>query len=343
VFKDILKLDGLNLVYDKRPPDLYFHFRDALHGHRFDGIAGAVQRFLEENLCRWVRAGIEETGLKRIVFGGGISQNIKAMKRLMEMEEVEEIFVCPAGGDTSLPIGACQYLEWKHLMEEGGDMDRIEPLPHTYLGPDVKREDAIEAFGRRGTYERFEVQEGVTADQVAERLAQGRILARCAGPMEFGLRALGNRSILADPRNPDTVRRINAAIKFRDFWMPFTPSVLADRAGDYLVNEKQSESPFMTMAFDTTPLGQKEIPAALHPADQTARPQILERDKNPEYYEIIKAFEERTGVGAVLNTSFNLHGEPIALSADAALHTLEDSDLDDLVVGDFLVSRRREA
>lgn len=339
VFKNILKLDGLNLVYDQKPGDLYFHFRDALEGHRFDGIAGALQKFTEENLKTWVGACVRETGLRRVVFAGGVAQNIKAVKSLLELDEVDEIVVCPAAGDTSLPIGACQHIEWKALSANGGDVGSIPPLETTYLGPAPVERDIVAAFERRNTRSDFEVREGVTAADVAGRLADGRIVARCAGPMEFGLRALGNRSILADPRQPGTVRRINDAIKFRDFWMPFTPSILAERADDYLVNPKGAASPFMTMAFDTTPLAQRELPAALHPGDMTARPQMLNREANPDYYDVIKAFEALTGVGGILNTSFNLHGEPIALGADEALHTFEESDLDDLVIGDFLVSR----
>lgn len=340
VFKNILKLEGLNLVYDERPSDLYFHFRDKLEGHRFDGIAAAVQRFTEDNLCDWVKACISETGLHRLVLAGGVAQNIKAMKRLMELDEVEDLFICPAAGDTSLPIGACQYIEWEALTEEGGDLERLQSLQSAYLGPDVQRADILRALDLSAAYEKYQVVEGVTADKIADLLSNGRVVARCAGNMEFGLRSLGNRSILADPRDPETVRRINEAIKFRDFWMPFTPSILAERVDEYIDNPKSCQSPFMTLAFDSTPLGRREIPAALHPADLTARPQILIREQNPEYYDIIKAFERRTGVGAILNTSFNLHGDPIALGAEAALHTFENSGLDDLVLGEFLVSRR---
>jgi len=150
---------------------------------------------------------------------------------------------------------------------------------------------------------------------------------------------LGNRSILADPRNPDTVRKINAAIKFRDFWMPFTPSILAERESDYIINPKGLKSPFMTMAFDSTKLAQKDLIAALHPADFTIRPQILEEKRNPEYYAIIKSFEKLTKVGGLLNTSFNLHGDPIVLGPKEAVYTFENSEIDGLILGNYYVEK----
>ncbi|MBI4568705.1 MAG: carbamoyltransferase, partial [Planctomycetes bacterium] len=128
-------------------------------------------------------------------------------------------------------------------------------------------------------------------------------------------------------------------IKFRDFWMPFTPSILAGREGDYAVNPKNLASPFMTMAFDSTPLAREHLPAAMHPADFTIRPQFLTESANPEYYALIKAFERRTGVGALLNTSFNLHGEPMVCGPKEAIRTFENSGLDMLLMNDVLVSR----
>ena len=122
--------------------------------------------------------------------------------------------------------------------------------------------------------------------------------------------------------------------------MPFTPSILDYRAKDYLVNPKNLKSPFMTLAFDTTPLGQEHLKAAIHPADFTARPQILEKEANPEYYELIQEFEKATGVGALLNTSFNLHGEPIVRNAEDAWHTFTESDLDALLLNGTLIIKK---
>jgi len=339
VFRRIQKVDGLNLVYDQRPRDLYFHFRDALEGHRFDAIAGAVQRFVEEILCDWVSACLARTGQKRLVFSGGVAQNIKACKRIAELPGLDEIYVCPAAGDTSLPIGACYYAMWQTLTESGRSAESLAPLETIYLGPEFSKRDVSAAMAASGIASKYKVIPNPTTDDLAARLAEGRIIARCAGRMEFGLRALGNRSILADPRRPETVRKINAAIKYRDFWMPFTPTILAECAGEYVVNPKGLKCPHMAMAFDSTPRARRELIAALHPADFTVRPQLLQREHNPAYYDLIRAFQKLTGVGGLLNTSFNLHGDPIVLGPEAAIRTFEQSELDGLLLGDLLIAR----
>lgn len=337
IFKRILKVDDLNVVFDQKPSDLYFHFKDALAGHRFDGIAGAVQRFTESILSKWFSACIKATGIRRFIFSGGVAQNIKAVKKLNEIEDVEDIYVCPAAGDTSLPIGACYFGIHKYAQKEDSKIESILPIRNIYLGNDIT-DEKIESFMQSDkTRNRYEVHDKIKASEVANLLADGKIVARCVGRMEFGLRALGNRSIMADPRFYDNVRKINEAIKFRDFWMPFTPTILAEYAKDYIINEKGSTSPFMTMAFDTTEKAKIEIPAALHPADFTVRPQILEEWQNPQYYDIINEFEKITGVGAILNTSFNLHGDPIANCPEHAIRTLDNSNLDGLLLGDYLI------
>lgn len=341
VFKDILKVDGMNIVFNKKPKDLYFHFRDALHGHRFDGIAGAVQKFTEELLCEWVGNCIKETGIGKVCFSGGVAQNIKAAKSIMEVDGLEDLYVCPAAGDSSLPIGACYYAMWNHLKENNKSTDVLKPLDNIYLGPEFSDEDIKKEIEASKAAERYDVYENVTYEDVAKRLAAGDIIARCSGRMEFGLRALGNRSIIADARRHETLRKINSAIKFRDFWMPFTPTVLAERADDYIVNDKKVMSPFMTMAFDSTEKARKDLVSALHPADFTARPQLLEEKRNPEYYKLLKAFEKETGAGGFLNTSFNLHGDPIVLGPKEAIYTLDNSDLDGLLMNKTLLVRRR--
>jgi carbamoyltransferase len=339
VFESILKVDGLKIVFDQKPQDLYFHFRDRLEGHRFDGIAGALQKFTETLLSTWTKNCIAATGMERVCLSGGVAQNIKAAKGLMEIPELKDIFICPAAGDTSLPIGACYFGMWEHLLAHNLPLETLKPLDNIYLGPEFSDDEISEALATHRVDSTYRVSKGVSPEVIARKLADGKIIARCCGRMEFGLRALGNRSILADPRRPETVRLINDAIKFRDFWMPFTPTILAEREADYIVNPKGVSSPYMTMAFDSTARAQRELIAALHPADLTARPQVLEERRNPEYFAIIKAFERLTGVGGVLNTSFNLHGDPIVLGPRQALFTFENSAIDALILGDWLIER----
>jgi len=342
VFKNILKVDGLNIVYDQKPGDLYFHFKKQLEGHRFDGIAGAVQKFVEENLCNWSETCLNKTKLSKICFAGGMAQNIKACKKIVELKGVESLYVSPAAGDSSLPIGACYFAMWEYLHSTKQKTDVIQPLSNIYLGPEFSNEDVEKALANNQINSKYKVIKGFQAKEIAERLSKGQIIARCSGRMEFGLRALGNRSIMADPRIPDTVRKINVAIKFRDFWMPFTPSILSERVHDYIINPKNIKCPYMTMAFDSTDLAKKDLIAALHPADFTIRPQILTQESNPGYYEIIKSFETITGVGGVLNTSFNLHGYPIVLGPEEAIFTFNNSELDGLILEDYLILRDGE-
>jgi len=339
VFENILKVHDLNVVFDNKPDDLYFHFRNALEGHRFDGIAGALQLFLEHILSKLILACIHKIKLDSVCFSGGVAQNIKACKTISEIPELKKIYVPPAAGDTSLSIGACFYKMWSYVNEKKLSKNLIHYFDNIYLGPDISDQETVEAMMDYKIHETFRVLTNIQDDDIAKMLTQGKVIARCCGRMEFGLRALGNRSILADPRNYAVVRKINDAIKFRDFWMPFTPTILSERADDYINNPKQIYSPYMTMAFESTSLARKELIAALHPADFTVRPQILEKKANPQYYNIIKCFEKMTGVGGILNTSFNLHGDPIVLTPKDALRTFIASDLDGLILGNYAILR----
>ena len=163
-----------------------------------------------------------------------------------------------------------------------------------------------------------------------ELLSKGKVLARCTSGGEWGPRALGNRSIIADPQDSNTIHKINFAIKQRDFWMPFAPSMLYERSEDYVVDPEYA--PYMIMAFDSTEKGQTLLPAAIHPYDKTCRPHTVKKEWNSGYYKIIKTFEEITGIASVLNTSFNLHGYPMVDSPEVALWTLENSRLDGLLL-----------
>ena len=171
--------------------------------------------------------------------------------------------------------------------------------------------------------------------EVARLILQGEIIARFSGRDEFGPRALGNRSILADPRDLKVIRRINFAIKHRGFWMPFAPSILEERIGEYLKDAKPSR--YMIEAFDTLEKAE-DILAGLHPYDRTARPQTV-NEWNPGYRKIMEEFQEPTGIGGILNTSFNLHGYPIVGTPEIALWTLEQSDLDGLALGNWMVRK----
>jgi len=332
IFEGLLKLVDGNLVTGRKIPDRYFHFIEAFQGLRFDGIAGALQKYLEQSLCQWVLYHVKKTGIKNIVFSGGVAQNIKAMKSIRDLSEVRSIHVNPISGDGSLCIGAC----YKYYLEQTKKI-KPQPLNNVYLGPQFSDDDVDNALKNRNIYSKYNVIKGYDPEDVARLLAKNNIVARCVGRMEFGQRALGNRSILANPSKSDNLRKINRQIKGRDFWMPFTPSMLDYRAKDYLLNPVQSH--FMTVAFDSTELARTDLVAAIHPADFTVRPQILTEKRNKEYYDLIKSFEKITGIGGLLNTSLNLHGEPVVCSPEDALHTFENSQLDALVFDNYIVLR----
>jgi len=182
--------------------------------------------------------------------------------------------------------------------------------------------------------EKSEKYDGIE-EVVGELLTKGKIVARFNGRVEWGPRALGNRSILADPRDFRVVRKLNSAIKQRDFWMPFAPTILEERMNEYLVNARPAR--YMILAFNTTEK-RDEIIAAIHPQDFTARPQTL-NDWNPSYRKVIERFEEETGVGGILNTSFNLHGYPIVGTPELAIWTFKNSGLEYLAIGNYLVKK----
>ena len=174
-------------------------------------------------------------------------------------------------------------------------------------------------------------------EEVGELLSKNdTIVARFSDKMEWGPRGLGNRSILANPSNPMITRKINHAIKMRDFWMPFGPSILTSRMPEYVKDSRIS--PYMILAFDTTEK-RNDLIAAIHPFDFTCRPQSVDSDYNPNYEKVIKSFESKTGIGALLNTSFNLHGFPIVYDPETAISTFINSKLDALSIGNYLLKK----
>jgi carbamoyltransferase len=309
---------------------------------RFDALAGGVQLFTEEFFTQWVRRVIAETGIKRLALGGGLFMNVKLNKQIMELDEVEDMFVFPSCGDETNCIGAAwaKYAEVKQATRERVEIPKLGDF---YLGgefDDGEVKEAIEGydFGNEVEWEKYEDIEKKTA----ELLSEGNVVARCKGRMEFGARALGNRSILAPADNWDTVRKINEMIKKRDFWMPFAPSVLAECAGDYVVNRKDIDGPYMIMAYETRDDKFKKIIAGTHPYDKSCRAQFVHKEHNGDYHRLISYYRDFTGEGAILNTSFNLHGYPIVYRPVEAIDVFAKSGLDYLALGSYLLSKKQE-
>jgi carbamoyltransferase len=309
-------------------------------GLRFDAIAGGAQQIVEECLVAWTRLMHSRYGGERLALGGGVFMNVKANMRLADEEWVRDLFVFPSCGDESNAVGAA-YLGYLRGRGESSVLPPPRPFGPAYLGPAVTAEEAEAVIRARDLVTRYHVSEHEDVEaKIADLLVSDGVVARCQGRMEFGARALGNRSILANPSDQRVVPLINRMIKNRDFWMPFAPTVLREREPDYLVNPKGLISPYMMLAFPTNAKGRDEIVAAIHPHDATARAHILEESWNPGYHRIIREFEARTGIGAVLNTSYNLHGEPLVCSAEDAVDTFERSGLPHLALDRFLISKK---
>ncbi|MBI4057999.1 hypothetical protein HY405_01660 [Candidatus Microgenomates bacterium] len=334
IFKNLIWVE--NLQFNSIIPSRHFglYLEEELKRFRFDHIAGALQAFTEDILVEWVRNAVQKTKIHNVAVSGGVFQNVKANQKIARLPQVREIFFMPSPADETNAIGAAYY---GYKFEIRNSKFEIKPLTNLYLGPEYSQAEILKSL--KG-YPNLQVKKPKNlAKSVARLLARGEIVARLSGRMEFGTRALGNRSILADPRNQSVVEKINKMIKMRDFWMPFAPTILADCAHLYIKNPKNLDAPFMILTFDTTPQGQHELRAAIHPYDKTTRPQLLKKEDNPAYYYLIDEFRKITGVAALLNTSFNLHGEPIVCTPQQALRVFTKSGLSYLVLKDLIIQK----
>lgn len=302
---------------------------DILAHERFDWIAAGLQRFLEEFMTAWVAECVRRTGIQRVAVGGGVFMNVKLNQRIAELPEIEDLFPMPSCGDESNSIGAA-------LLVAAGSGRSPGPLEHLYLGDDFEDEHVLDLL-RPGPF-RWHRSDDPEAE-VAELLAHGEIVARMSGRAEFGARALGDRAILADPSRWGAVREINEMIKSRDFWMPFAPAVLSERTDDYVRKPKPLTAPYMTITFDTRAERRDALTAAIHPADATARIQEVDARTNPRFDRVLREFQRHTGEGALLNTSFNLHGSPMVYGPEDALSVFERSGLRHLQLGSFVIGK----
>jgi len=291
-------------------------------------LAASVQRATEEAIFSLVRRGVELTGCRRLCLAGGVALNCKAVGRLLMSGVVTDVFVQPAATDDGTALGAAMAAH----AAIGAEVPRAR-LTDVYLGPEVSRGDIASEL-RRYKLRGREVDD--VADLTAKLLAGGALVGWFQGRMEFGPRSLGNRSILADPRTAEMKDRVNDCVKFREGWRPFAPSCLAEEASDYF--DGCREAPFMTIAFDVRASRRSQIPAVTH-TDNTARVQTVSRSVNPLYHRLIRRFAELTGVPVILNTSFNLRGEPITCTPKDAIRTFYSSGLDFLVLGDVVIAK----
>jgi len=291
-------------------------------------LAASVQRMTEEAMVALVQEGVRLTGCRNLCLAGGVAMNSKANGKILASGIVDRIFIQPAATDDGTAIGAAIGA----LARLGRPVPQYE-LEDACLGPEFGDEEIERALC---TYKISAVRVPNIEAVTARLLADGHIVGWFQGRMEFGPRALGNRSILCDPRDPAMRDKVNDCVKFREQWRPFAPSCLAERMSEYF--HPACPSPFMILTFDVRPEKSREIPAVTH-ADNSARVQTVKRQVNPRYWRLIDEFAKITGVPVLLNTSFNLRGEPIVCSPTDAVRTFYSSGLDFLVLGDFLVAK----
>ena len=307
---------------------------------RFDNISFAAQFVVEELAIEWIKKTIKKFKIKNICLTGGFFMNIKVNKRINELNEVNNLVVCPSGGDESVSIGAAYEGYRMSNLDFANNLKMINSL---YLGYEIniKKElkinnSIIKSKLITHKFNNFKSKN----KKIAFLLNNGEVVARVNGKMEFGARALGNRSILANPKDIGVLHEINKMIKKRDFWMPFACSILDTHKNKYFKDYKNCELKYMEISCETTTKGKKNLKAAIHPFDHTARPQILYKIDNYEYYDLVEQFKNLSGVGGVLNTSFNIHGEPVVMNMQDSFHSFLNSGLKFIAIGNFLFEKR---
>jgi len=295
---------------------------------RHRAIARAVQDRLEEVGVHLASMALRLASSRRLCLAGGVALNCKMNGEMHRRGIADEIFVQPLAYDGGVSLGAAQA-----LAAEKGDDPRFE-MDHLFWGP-AYGNDEIEAVLRasRARYRRSPR----IAEEAARMIADGKIVGWFQGRMEGGPRALGGRSILADPRNPEMKDLVNDRVKFREAWRPFALSILEEHFAEYV--KKPARSPFMIMAFDVAEARRSDIPSAMHSADHTTRPQTVSRKTSPLYWQLIECFRGLTGVPGVLNTSFNVKDEPIVCTPRDAVRCFFGTGMDALAIGDCILEK----
>lgn len=340
-FMKIQNVIELEFRYLEKPKDLFFSIREKLYSERFDSIAGALQAYTEYLVSNWIKNLIIKTGVKKICYAGGVAMNVKTNMVISQLDEVESLHIPPCPDDTSQCIGAVyEYLRRKDTFES------ISNLHTPYLGRTAnhfhkennKKNFISNIIKQLDDHSNYKFIEEDLIKNAAKALNEGKILGVIWGREEFGARALGNRSVVANPSNPDIKIKINEMIKDRDFWMPFAASILESHASEYLdLDNHPSAYAYMTNACNSSDIGKKKLRAALHPYDFTCRPHIVLKDSNLNYETLLNNFGDISGTYALLNTSLNLHGSPICSTTDDAITMLHNSDLDGLLFESFLL------
>lgn len=299
-----------------------------------EDLAASIQRHFEDVTRRYVSHWARRTGLRDVALAGGVFANVRVNEEIWSLPETDRVFIHPGMTDAGLPVGAALAACIPGTLPRTMSPDPA-PLEDVYLGPSISEAEVASALARHDLEP--EPLHQPLAGQVADLLAGGHVVARAAGRMEYGPRALGNRTIMYQPSDPAVNDWLNQNLRRTEF-MPFAPAILVEERercfGDMTGGEHAAE--FMTMTYHCTPWMREHMAGVVH-LDGTARPQLVRADRSPEFHAILSAFQERTGLPGAINTSFNMHEEPIVCGADDAVRAFLDGHLDYLAIGEHLI------
>ena len=320
-------------------------------------IAASIQAVTEEIVLRMVHHVFEETKQKYLCLAGGVALNCVANGRILREGPFENIWIQPAAGDAGGSLGAALSVWYRYLNNERTIRAGQDSQMGSYLGPSFSN-DAVEMFLERNRYPYHKLNSGNRAHMIAQEIAAGNVVGYLAGRMEFGPRALGARSILGDPRSEEMQSLMNLKIKYRESFRPFAPTVLEDKVSEYF--EMDRPSPYMLLVgavkrerclpqpsqdgdgiMDRLKIKRSDIPAVTH-LDYSARIQTVKHEDKPDYHDLISEFERITGCAAIVNTSFNVRGEPIVCTPEEAYRCFMRTEMDILVIEDFILYRREQ-
>jgi len=331
--KFFTRSSGYPSYYGDKPPD--YDVACKLNEHYAD-VASSIQKVTEELVLDMARSLHRSTGLDKLCMAGGVALNSVANGRILKESGFKDLYIQPAAGDGGGALGAALYVH--NALIKG---KRSPVMSHAYWGEEYSAAEAAEQLrGQGAKWEEIDDESKLIA-RVVERLMAGDVIGWHQGRFEWGPRALGNRSIIGNPTSEAMKEIVNTKIKFREPFRPFAPSVLSERAGEYFdIEEPDRHYPtrFMLLVVPVREEAKAKLPAITH-VDGTGRLQTVIKEQSPRYHRLIESFGEASGVPVVLNTSFNLRGEPIVNTAANAYHTFMASEMDALVVGNFLLTK----
>jgi len=328
-------VDFGNVRYFKEFDAFHWHFPDAIkikkvvQDYGAENVAAEAQHLLEESLLNFIRYWVKKENARNLATSGGVFLNVKLNQKIIEDNIVENYYIFPNAGDAGLALGAALYISQNFSKE-----NTTQKIGHIYWGPQYSNDEIESILKERNL--RYRKSDNIS-QEAAKALADQKIIGWFQGKMESGPRALGGRSILFDPGKPENKDIINMRVKFREPFRPFCPSIMEEYAHEYL--STNYEDRYMITACNVKNEKRNVIPAVMH-VDGTCRPQLISRQINRRFWELLDNFRQYTGVPVLLNTSFNIKGEPIVCSPRDAIKCFFDTGLDLLCIGDFIVSKR---